>query len=64
MCVLLSPQTCQVGLRIGHAAPTFSLALTGGVLGQPGLSVVVPPHVAQIRLHRVCHFGPEISLEL
>ena len=62
--VSLSPQTSQVDLRSGHAALTVSLALTGSVLGQPGLSDVVPSHVAQIGLCRVCRFGPEISLQL
>ena len=62
--VSLSPQTGQVDLRFGHVALTVSLALTGSVLGQPGLSDVLPSHVAQISLHRVGHFGQQIGLEL
>lgn len=59
----LSPQTCQEGLRFGYVALTVSLALTGDVLWQPGLSDVFPSHVAQISLHRVCYFGADISLQ-
>ncbi|TNN37357.1 hypothetical protein EYF80_052482 [Liparis tanakae] len=61
--VSLAPQTGHVDLRLGHVAPALPLALAGGVPGQPGLSGVFPPHVAQIRLHRARQLGPEIRLE-
>ena len=50
LCVPLSPQTSNVDLRSGYIASSVSLALTGGVFGQPDLCGIFPSHGTQLGL--------------
>lgn len=64
MSLFLSSHTCQVDVRHGGIAAAVSLALARGVLLQPGLSCIFPPHVALVRLTGVRHFFSQIHLRI
>lgn len=57
LCVSLPSQARQADPRSGHIALGLSLALAGGVLGQPGLRGVVSSQGTQTCLRRMSRFA-------